>query len=718
MRKPWRRLRTHLQAAKATNELHLFFLRAGVVCLVIGALAGAAYASSHTGKQAKALQTHAGSSATASLSAFGGTVENGGQHRSAQAPQTISYTELTSALRAHQVTSATMRPAVHRVQVKLTSGKQAVAYFPPALEQQLTNEMTAGGVSLTVASTAPGSSLHAGYVVMICLSVVVLFVLLMAWMNRNGRPAAATGRNQNRQMLRVRDAANGVPEVRFADVAGCDEAVEEVREMVDFLSNPVHYSQVGARMPAGIVLYGPPGTGKTLLAKAVAGESGVPFFAMSGSEFVEMYVGVGASRVRDLFQKARAHAPSVVFIDEIDAVGRKRGGHGGGHQEQETTLNEILVQLDGFNGRENVVVIAATNRLDTLDEALLRPGRLTRHVHVGLPAEKGRLEILRVHSRSKPIGADVDLPALAASTAGSSGAQLAEMLNEGAIMAARERAQVIGHAHLWEGFLRVVAGPRKAHATLAAGERETIAYHEAGHVLCAELCPTCDPTLHATINPRGRAAGFAVIAQSDRALQNEQFIHEQLIYILGGRAAEYLVNATVSSGAANDLEKANSIARQAVEQLGLSRLLGQVISGERGLSQEMSAVADREVRRLVDEAYVDAVNLIQEHREQLERLSEALINSGDIDRREIVAAMHGAVAAPRQPRQPMRVPSSEPANIPATIDPSLPDGRWRHRIRGSLAGEIAGAVATSVADIVSRRRARREETDGQALTGI
>jgi cell division protease FtsH len=714
MRNPWRRLREHLQAAKATNELHLFFLRAGVVCLVVGALAGAAYAATHAGNGTlKALPAHTGSPAAARESVFGG----GASHRSAPAPKTISYTQLTTALNAHQVTSATMRPTADRVQVKLTSGKQAVAYFPPALEQQLTNQMTAGGVSLTVASATPRSGTNTGYVVLICLSVIFLFVLLMARLNRGGRPAGATGGNQNRQMVRVRDAADEVPPVRFADVAGCDEAVEEVREMVDFLSSPAHYSQVGARMPAGIVLYGPPGTGKTLLAKAVAGESGVPFFSMSGSEFVEMYVGVGASRVRDLFQKARAKAPSVVFIDEIDAVGRKRGGHGG-HQEQETTLNEILVQLDGFNGRENVVVIAATNRLDTLDEALLRPGRLTRHVHVGLPAEQGRLEILRVHSRSKPIGSDVDLPALAASTAGASGAQLAEMLNEGAIMAARERAQVIGHEHLWEGFLRVIAGPRKAHATLAAGEKETIAYHEAGHVLCAELCPTCDPTLHATINPRGRAAGFAVIAQSDRALQNEQFIHEQLIYILGGRAAEYVVNGTVSSGAANDLEKANSIARQAVEQLGLSPLVGQVISGERGLSQEMSAVADREVRRLVDEAYVDAVNLIQEHREQLERLSEALITSGDIDRREIVAALRGAVAAPRQPKQPMRIPASEPVHTPVKGRAAVPDGRWRHRIRGSLAGEIAGAVATSVAGIVSQRRARREETDGQALGGV
>ena len=375
-----------------------------------------------------------------------------------------------------------------------------------------------------------------------------------------------------------------LPSVRFRDVAGCDEAVYEARELVEFLkaaSRPTGDS--APRCRSGLMLYGPPGTGKTLLAKAVAGEAGAAFYAMSGSDFVEMYVGVGAGRVRDLFAKARANAPAIIFIDEVDAIGAKRGGGPDGGQsnrEADQTLNQLLVEMDGFGGNERLLVIAATNRLDTLDPALLRPGRFSRHIHVGAPSEDGRLDILNVHAKGKPLAEDVDLPHLAKVTAGASGAELAEMLNEGAIMAARGERPEITHEDLFEGFLRVVAGPRKASAMLAAGERETVAYHEAGHVLCAELCPTVDKTLHATINPRGQAAGFAVVGRSDRALHTAQHIHEQLIYILGGRAAEHVIYGTVSSGAANDLEKANAIARAAVEQYGLSAAVGQIVGSQ------------------------------------------------------------------------------------------------------------------------------------------
>ena len=367
--------------------------------------------------------------------------------------------------------------------------------------------------------------------------------------------------------------------MRFSDVAGCDEAVHEAAELVEFLKNPEAYRRLGAKMPSGLMLYGPPGTGKTLLAKAVAGEASAAFYAMSGSDFVEMYVGVGAGRVRDLFAKARGETPAIIFIDEVDAIGAKRGGGpAGGNREADQTLNQLLVEMDGFTGNERLLVIAATNRLDTLDPALLRPGRFSRHIHVGAPSEQGRLEILSVHAKGKPLADDVDLPHLAKVTAGASGAELAEMLNEGAIMAARAERPQLTHEDLFEGFLRVVAGPRKASAMLATGEREAIAYHEAGHVLCAELCPTVDKTLHATINPRGQAAGFAIVGRSDRALHTAQHIHEQLIYILGGRAAEHVIYGTVSSGAANDLEKANGIARAAVEQYGLSAAVGQVVA--------------------------------------------------------------------------------------------------------------------------------------------
>ena len=375
-------------------------------------------------------------------------------------------------------------------------------------------------------------------------------------------------------------------------------------------SNPEAYRRLGAKMPSGLMLYGPPGTGKTLLAKAVAGEAGAAFYAMSGSDFVEMYVGVGAGRVRDLFAKARGATPAIIFIDEVDAIGAKRGGGaegGGGHREADQTLNQLLVEMDGFGGNERLLVIAATNRLDTLDPALLRPGRFSRHIHVGAPSEEGRLQILNVHAKGKPLAEDVDLPHLAKVTAGASGADLAEMLNEGAIMAARAERTQLTHEDLFEGFLRVVAGPRKASAMLAAGEREAVAYHEAGHVLCAELCPTVDKTLHATINPRGQAAGFAVVGRSDRALHTAQHIHEQLIYILGGRAAEHVIYGTVSSGAANDLEKANGIARAAVEQYGLSAAVGQVVATQSGFSEQTKATVDGEVRRIVEEAYREAI---------------------------------------------------------------------------------------------------------------
>ena len=316
--------------------------------------------------------------------------------------------------------------------------------------------------------------------------------------------------------------------------------------------------------------------------------------------------------------------------------------------------------MDGFGGNERLLVIAATNRLDTLDPALLRPGRFSRHVHVGAPSEDGRLSILNVHAKGKPLADDVDLPHLAKVTAGSSGAELAEMLNEGAIMAARGKRPEITHEDLFEGFLRVIAGPRKASAMLASGEREAVAYHEAGHVLCAELCPTVDKTLHATINPRGQAAGFAVVGRSDRALQTAQHIHEQLIYILGGRAAEHVIYGTVSSGAANDLEKANAIARAAVEQYGLSNAVGQIVNSQSGFSEQTRATIDSEIRRIVEDAYRDAIAMVSEHREQLERLTQALLSAGDLDHLEIAAAMEGSTLAARRPNlQPLPDPEPE-----------------------------------------------------------
>jgi cell division protease FtsH len=330
--------------------------------------------------------------------------------------------------------------------------------------------------------------------------------------------------------------------------------------------------------------------------------------------------------------------------------------------------------MDGFNGRERVIVIAATNRLDSLDPALLRPGRFTRQIHVGAPTAEGRHDILCVHARSKPLDESVDLRALADSSAGATGAVLAEALNEAALMAARGHSSVITHKHLREGLLRVIAGPRKLSSMLAAGERNTIAYHEAGHALCAELCPTCDPVQHVTINPRGQAAGFALIGLTDRSLRNEQDIHEQLIYVLGGRAAEYELNGTVSSGAANDLMQANELARTAVEEWGLSPVVGHVISGPRGLSEDMRGKTDSEVRRLVEDAYRDAVVMVREHRQQLDALANTLLAAGDVERPEIVAAMHGTVPQPRHPQV-----RHQPVPLPVAIGGRALSGRWRLR---------------------------------------
>jgi cell division protease FtsH len=644
------------------------------------------------------------------------------------APTALAYSSLVRKLDAGKATSAHFDPSQDQLLVVMKDGQRFSTYYPDLDESRLANQLTAQGakVSLQPAGSGGGGTSMTPYVIVGILFVFFLIALVVNASRRAQGAAAAGGRQSLFSHSKTRGAELVIPDTRFGDVAGCDEAVQEVAEMVDFLKNPDRYALTGAKMPAGIVLHGQPGTGKTLLAKAVAGESGVPFFAASGSDFVEMYVGVGASRVRNLFEQARKAAPAVLFIDEIDAVGKKRGsGAAGGNDEREGTLNQILVELDGFAGRDGLVVMAATNRLDTLDPALLRPGRLSRHVQVGLPSKEGRLAILQVHSRTKPLDVLVDLPELAAFTAGSSGAELAEMVNEGAIMAARDRSAVITQAHLREGFLRVIAGPRKASATLAVGERETIAYHEAGHVLCGELCETIDKTIHATINPRGQAAGFAVTGRTDRSLQDEQHIHEQLIHILGGRAAEHVINGTVSSGAANDLERANEIARMAVERLGLSPEFGQVITHARGLSEEMTALSDREVRRMVDDAYRDAVALVTEHAAQLEAIAQALLTVGDIDRPEIVAAMNGADPKARKPRQPMapvfREPAPEGVGVsapvlpePAPTRPEASGGRARRksqRLRGSFAGELTGAVRRSVAQTVAARRARKGRGD-------
>jgi cell division protease FtsH len=573
----------------------------------------------------------------------------------AHADEGMSFTGLLHAADQHRILRAELDEPHGRVTVTLRGGEEQTVSYPVA-ETDLATTLARSGATVYVAQ--PRGSVPWPLLAALVLGLPGL-VLMIAFATRGQRRAAggrAAGGGTLRRDAQVRD----VPAVGFGDVAGCDEAVEELSEILDFLREPERFLALGAKLPSGVILHGPPGTGKTLLAKAVAGDAGVPFFGVSGSEFVERYVGVGASRVRELFARARAQAGgAVIFIDEIDSIGRHRsGGDGGTNQESEQTLNQILVELDGFNGRERIICIAATNRLDILDDALLRPGRFGLQIRVDAPNEAGRLAILELHTRGKPLAENVDLPALARITAGSSGAQLADMVNQAAIMAARERRTAISHADLKEGHLRVLAGPKKQGAMMAEGELEVIAYHEAGHVLTAELAETHEKAHGVSVEPRGRAVGIATSGREDRALHNVQYVHEQMVCALGGRAAEQIVFGHVSSGASNDLEHVNQLARQAVEQLGFSARVGQIVSQAGGrrlpVSEATRGTIDGEVERIVADAYREALTMLSQNRVQLDRLAQALQEQKTLERVDITMVLEGVAplrhARPRQRR--------------------------------------------------------------------
>jgi cell division protease FtsH len=615
-----------------------------------------------------------------------------GVSSAAGATRTLGYSELLNTIDANKVASARISEDAERTYITLSlrdGTKAASAYLPSdTLVQQ---HLVAHHARISVAgppSVAWRLIAPALVVLLIGLSAVSVYFLRRS--GRLGAPAAS--RSGSAKTVRTYAST-----VRFDDVAGCDEVVDELREIVDFLREPERFARVGARIPSRVMLYGPPGTGKTLIAKALAGEAGVPFFAASGSEFVEMYVGVGAKRIRELFARARrCENGAVIFFDEIDAIGRHRSGGAtpGGNEEREQTLNQLLVELDGFDTSSKVVVVAATNRLDILDKALLRPGRFGRQVPVDVPSKEGREAILHVHANGKPLSADVDFTLLAESTAGLSGADLAEVINEGAILAARAGQTEITQRNLHDAVLRVLLGPEKRNAMLAEGELEVIAYHEAGHALAAELCPNHDKPLHATIRPRGRAGGFVYMGRTDRALENADLIHERMVVALAGRAAEQIVFGKVSSGAANDLEQVNGIARQAVEKLGLSPEVGQIISfNDRSqLSQEALGLVDRVVERFVHAAYEDALELLSENVESLERLAQLLISQKDLERVDILSAITNT----RPPRKMQSgfgtriakpVPVAEPAVRPLRARGGF---RWRERLLGGVA--VAAAM--------------------------
>ena len=496
-------------------------------------------------------------------------------------------------------------------------------------------------------------------------------ILFMMFRGGQGGSVMNVGR------AKVKDQQDGGRKATFADVAGADEEKAELQEIVEFLKNPGQFNTLGARIPHGVLLVGPPGTGKTLLARACAGEAGVPFYSISGSDFVEMYVGVGASRVRDLFDKAKKNMPSIIFIDEIDAVGRQRGaGLGGGHDEREQTLNQLLVEMDGFGANEGVIVMAATNRADILDQALLRPGRFDRRVYVGLPDVKGREDILRVHTRNKPLAPDVKLKTIAQSTVGFSGADLENLVNEAALLAARRGRKAITEQEIEEASIKVVAGPEKKSHVVTDKEKRLTAYHEGGHAITGYFCPTHDPVHQISIVPRGQAGGFTMyLPDKDASYVTKTAMQESIVTLLGGRVAEQLVLEDISTGASNDLERATSTARSMVTRYGFSERLGPVVYGTdqaqtflgrdlgqgKGYSEAIATEIDSEVRDIVEDGYETARRILTEHMPELHKLAKYLMEREKISGDEFKIIMEGGELPPLE--DPEAAPKA--AEVPA-----------------------------------------------------
>ena len=521
-----------------------------------------------------------------------------------------------------------------------------------------------------------------------------LWLFIMNRMQGGGGKVMSFGKSKAKRMT------PDMPKVTFADVAGADEAVQELAEIKEFLENPKKFQALGAKIPKGVLLFGPPGTGKTLLARAVAGEAGVPFFSISGSDFVEMFVGVGASRVRDLFEQAKLNSPCIIFIDEIDAVGRHRGaGMGGGHDEREQTLNQLLVEMDGFEANVNVILIAATNRPDVLDPALLRPGRFDRQIVVDRPDRSGREAILKVHSQDKPLGTEIDLGVLAGQTPGFTGADLANLINESALLTARAGKKTITMLELEEGIMRVLAGPEKKTRLLSEEERLITAYHEMGHALVGHFLPNCDPVHKISVVSRGQALGYTIsLPTEDKFLVTRASLNDQLAMTLGGRAAEELVFNEITTGASNDIEKVTATSKAMVMKYGMSEklgpralghdqgnpFLGRSFGAEADYSQEIAREIDDEIRRIIEEAHERARVMLMEHMDSLHRLSKILLDRETIDRSQFLKLLDGVpedeiwvaeVTQDSTPDTPAATPerSSGRPRIPGFPLPAPPD---------------------------------------------
>jgi cell division protease FtsH len=543
--------------------------------------------------------------------------------------------------------------------------------YPPNTEQTLLNELDENNVKTTVHGSGSSGWLN---ILTFILPFVLFFgfwIFLMNQMQGGGSRVMNFGKSKAKRM------SVDAPKITFRDVAGVDEAVQELQEIKEFLENPKKFQSLGARIPKGVLLYGPPGTGKTLLARAVAGEAGVPFFSISGSDFVEMFVGVGASRVRDLFEQAKQNSPCIIFMDEIDAVGRHRGaGMGGGHDEREQTLNQLLVEMDGFEMKDNIILIAATNRPDILDPALLRPGRFDRQVVVDRPDRKGRKKILEVHTRGKPLGKQIDLDALAGQTPGFTGADLANLINEAALLTARIGSREISMKELEEGIMRVIAGPEKKTRVMSEKERLITAYHELGHAIVGHLLPHCDPVHKVSIISRGQALGYTIsLPVEDKFLTSRAELTDTMAMTLGGRAAEEIVFGEITTGASNDLEKVTETAKRMVMRFGMSErlgprvfghdrgqpFLGREFSAEPDYSDEIAREIDDEIRRIVEAAHQTAKDILNDKRTELDTISKILLERETIDAEQFVALLDG------KPESEIFVDEEEPT---APVEPA------------------------------------------------
>jgi cell division protease FtsH len=570
-------------------------------------------------------------------------------------PPAPGYNELiqreTGLIATGKIEQVDVNPKDNTLDLKKTNGESVSMGYPPDAEQSLINRLERADVKTDVHGSGSSGLLSLLTFILPFVLFLGFWIFLMNQMQGGGSRVMNFGKSKAKRM------SVDAPKITFRDVAGVDEAVQELEEIKEFLENPKKFQALGARIPKGVLLYGPPGTGKTLLARAVAGEAGVPFFSISGSDFVEMFVGVGASRVRDLFEQAKQNSPCIIFMDEIDAVGRHRGaGMGGGHDEREQTLNQLLVEMDGFEMKDNIILIAATNRPDILDPALLRPGRFDRQVVVDRPDRKGRKHILEVHTRGKPLAREIDLDTLAGQTPGFTGADLANLINEAALLTARSGKREVSMKELEEGIMRVIAGPEKKTRVMSEKERLITAYHEMGHAIVGQLLPNCDPVHKISIISRGQALGYTIsLPTEDKFLTTRAELTDTMAMTLGGRAAEEIIFSEITTGASNDLEKVTETAKQMVMRFGMSErlgprvfghdrgqpFLGREFSSEPDYSDEIAREIDDEIRRIVESAHQTAKSLLGEHRDDLDRISKLLLERETIDADQFAALLEG-----------------------------------------------------------------------------